>query len=161
MIPLGGDHLVDVEPIEVRGIPLPFYLFVGSSKPHKNRQLLEGLPTVDAGGQYSARELVWLYKHAQALIVPSFYEGFGLPSLEAMSLSCPVLASNRASLPEVCADAALYFDPTNRESLDSVIGQLPSHRDEMIERGRKRCSAMSWELCAQRHAYLFAKGSIE
>ena len=56
-------------------------------------------------------ELNVLYRHAQWFIFPSLYEGFGLPPLEAMANGCPVLAADAASIPEVCGDAALYFDP--------------------------------------------------
>ena len=56
-------------------------------------------------------DLPLIYKHAEFLVFPSYYEGFGLPPLEAMINYCPVVASNAASIPEVCGNAALYFDP--------------------------------------------------
>ena len=155
VIPLGGDHLLGIEPVEVLGISSPFYLFVGSLKPHKNRRLLDGLPLIEALGQYSDGELVWLYKNAEALIFPSFYEGFGLPPLEAMSLGCPVLASHSASIPEVCGEAAIYFDPKIRESLDRALQELPSVRDQLIEKGIQRSSERTWDLCAKRHDRIF------
>jgi hypothetical protein len=62
-------------------------------------------------GEIDDATLQSLYAGAAALVLPSLYEGFGLPLLEAMQLGCPVLASSAASLPEVGGDAALYFDP--------------------------------------------------
>jgi glycosyltransferase involved in cell wall biosynthesis len=56
-------------------------------------------------------DLPLIYNNAECLIFPSIYEGFGLPPLEAMIYGCPVIASNSASIPEVCGDAALYFEP--------------------------------------------------
>jgi glycosyltransferase involved in cell wall biosynthesis len=68
-----------------------------------------------------------------ALIYPSRYEGFGLPVLEAMSEGCPVVCSEAASLPEVGGDAAVYFDPTSVESLESALTRLVSDaRDEIV-----------------------------
>jgi len=155
VIPLGGDHLVEVPPLEVLGIQKSYYLFVGSHKAHKNRSFLKGIPIVEALGQYSEGELVWLYKNAQALIFPSLYEGFGLPPLEAMSLGCPVLASNSASIPEVCGEAAIYFDPQDRKSLDQAIEELPSQRKQLIEKGYQQVSEKTWDLCAKRHHHAF------
>jgi glycosyltransferase involved in cell wall biosynthesis len=68
-------------------------------------------------GYISDDELFWLYKNASFFIFPSIYEGFGLPALEAMSYGCPVVASNAASIPEVCGEAALYFDPYCSEDM--------------------------------------------
>ena len=62
-------------------------------------------------GRVSDEELVWLYNAAQMLVLPSFYEGFGLPPLEAMACGAPVIVSNVSSLPEVVGDAALLSDP--------------------------------------------------
>ncbi|MEO0855017.1 MAG: glycosyltransferase family 1 protein, partial [Cyanobacteria bacterium J06648_11] len=62
-------------------------------------------------GYVSDAQLRALYENARGFIYPSFYEGFGLPPLEAMSCGCPVIVSQAASLPEVCGDAALYCDP--------------------------------------------------
>lgn len=156
VIPLGGDHLLDVAPLPVAGVPSHFYLFVGSTKPHKNRSLLDGLPIVDVMGNYSEGELVWLYKQADALIFPSLYEGFGFPPLEAFSLGCPVVASFSASIPEVCKDAALYFDPTSRKSLEKALSHLPKERDSLILKGKKRVSELTWGRCAKRYFDLFS-----
>lgn len=65
--------------------------------------------------------LAMLYESAAALVYPSLYEGFGIPPLEAMRCNCPVIASNRASLPEVCGKEVLYIDPTSEKSLQNAL----------------------------------------
>ena len=85
---------------------------------------------------------------ADALVMPSLYEGFGLPPLEAMAAGCPVSVSRAASLPEVCGDAALYFDPTDHGDLASCLKRLAndeSLRDSLRERGYQRVRQFQWE----------------
>jgi glycosyltransferase involved in cell wall biosynthesis len=92
------------------------------------------------------------YAHASLFVCPSFYEGFGIPVLEAMSLDCPVACSNSSSLPEVVGDAARVFDPADRDSirsaLESVLGS-PSAATALKERGRIRKQLFSWRSCAE------------
>lgn len=98
------------------------------------------------------RELSLFYKNALFYIFPSLYEGFGLPPLEAMSFSCPVLSSNQASLPEIISNAALYFDPYNQEDMLNKIKRLISDealRLELISLGHERIKIFSWQDCAQ------------
>ena len=93
-----------------------------------------------------------LYAHAQALIFPSWYEGFGLPVLEAMSQGAPVICSNRASLPEVGGDAVVYIDPANAESICGAMLALeadPAWRIRLIEAGRRQASSFSWAKTAR------------
>src|SRR5690606_31065091 len=68
-------------------------------------------PRVRFAGSVDRDTLRAFYAHAAALVVPSLYEGFGLPPLEAMATGIPVLVARAASLPEICGDAALYCDP--------------------------------------------------
>ena len=103
-------------------------------------------------GYVSDGELKSLYEHASCFIYPSLYEGFGLPPLEAMTCGCPVISSERASLPEVCGDAALYCDPTDPKSLATQIAKImaqPALRNELSRRGRERAQMFSWKQCAQ------------
>ena len=72
-------------------------------------------------GYVSDGDLAALYRQATAFVFPSLYEGFGIPPLEAMACGCPVIASQVASLPEVCGDAACYIDPTDIESIAGGI----------------------------------------
>ena len=84
-----------------------------------------GLPDgVTSLGRVSDERLVELYRSAAALVFPSLYEGFGLPPLEAMACGCPVAVSRVAALPEVCGDAAVYFDPTSVETIAQGIVEV-------------------------------------
>lgn len=92
------------------------------------------------------------YVHADALVFPSFYEGFGLPPLEAMAVGCPVIVSNAASLPEVCGDAALYCDPYSPKDIADKIKLLianPSLQEELRQKGLERAKLFTWEKCAK------------
>jgi glycosyltransferase involved in cell wall biosynthesis len=92
-----------------------------------------------------------LYVTAQSLIHPSLYEGFGLPPLEAMACGTPVIASNRASVPEVVGDAALPIDPGSPESLAQALQIVTDDaiRKQLIERGFKRAAAYTWQRTAE------------
>jgi glycosyltransferase involved in cell wall biosynthesis len=92
-----------------------------------------------------------LYNHAELLVYPSLYEGFGLPPLEAMSAGCPVAVSKTSSLPEVVGDAGVYFDPLEVEEMAHAIFRiLDSHefRKELIELGTARSLQFSWSKTA-------------
>jgi glycosyltransferase involved in cell wall biosynthesis len=96
-------------------------------------------------------DLPLFYKHALFFILPSLYEGFGLPILEAMQYGCPVITSNVSSLPEAGGDAALYVDPENVDDISSKIQLLIKDqklRQEMIEKGYKQIKKFSWEKTA-------------
>ena len=82
-------------------------------------------------GYLSDEELEKKYHDALLFVYPSLYEGFGLPPLEAMQYGCPVLASNRASIPEVCGDAAYYFDPENASEFSEKLCELIEHYEEL------------------------------
>jgi glycosyltransferase involved in cell wall biosynthesis len=92
-----------------------------------------------------------LFAHARAFVFPSLYEGFGLPVLEAFSCGCPVMLCNTSSLPEVGGDAALYFDPLDRDSFTSTLERLLNDnplRMLLITRGYERLQQFSWEKTA-------------
>lgn len=93
-----------------------------------------------------------IYRKADMFVHPSFYEGFGMWILEAFECDVPVAVSNNSSLPEVGGEAALYFDPTNKQELKDVIKRVLSDenlRKEMITKGKVRLANFSWEKCAQ------------
>lgn len=97
-------------------------------------------------------ELSTLYQGASAYIFPSFYEGFGLPPLEAMAQGVPVIASKTSCLPEILGKAALYFDPTNPEDMAESINRIlndDSLRQELKKRGFEQIKRFSWAKCAQ------------
>lgn len=91
-----------------------------------------------------------VFKEAKAFIFPSKMEGFGLPGLEAMLCDCPVISSSASCLPEVYANAALYFDPDDHKSLVRKIIYLdnPSARKNLIRKGKQRVKRFSWEKMA-------------
>ncbi|KKP85742.1 MAG: Glycosyl transferase group 1 [Candidatus Roizmanbacteria bacterium GW2011_GWA2_35_8] len=97
-------------------------------------------------------QLVFLYKNAFCFVIPSLYEGFGIPTLEAMSFSCPVISSFSSSLPEIAGNAALYFDPNNHYDLVEKIKTLkenPILREKLIKNGKERIKKFSWDTCAK------------
>jgi glycosyltransferase involved in cell wall biosynthesis len=103
-------------------------------------------------GYVSQQDLATLYANATAFIYPSIYEGFGLPPLEAMACKTPVIVSNVASLPEVCGDAALYFDPFDVESIATKIIELlkdSSLQEELKRKGGERVKEFTWEKAAK------------
>lgn len=91
---------------------------------------------------------------ARAVVVPSICEGFGLPALEAMAARVPVVAANRSSLPEVCADVGILVEPDGASIAEGLIHALDGGGDvaEGVERGRARASAFTWEASAAGHA---------
>jgi glycosyltransferase involved in cell wall biosynthesis len=96
---------------------------------------------------------------AQALILPSVYEGFGLPVLEAMACGTPAVASNASSMPEIGGDAALYFDPLDAEGMADAIRRLlrdTDLRDEMRARGLTQAARFSWERAATETQAVYA-----
>ncbi len=92
-----------------------------------------------------------LYTHAIAFIYPSMYEGFGMPLLEAMAHGCPVLSSNASSMPEVAADAALYFDPLNTAEMSNLMEHIVEDkvlRSQLRKAGLERGDKFSWKKAA-------------
>jgi glycosyltransferase involved in cell wall biosynthesis len=103
-------------------------------------------------GRIDDDDLPLLYRRALCLAFPSIEEGFGLPPLEAMNCGCPVIASNRASLPEVCGDAALLCSPFDPDQWLAAIRRLAadsSLRASMIERGRAQAARYSFAVSAK------------
>jgi len=97
-------------------------------------------------------ELEGLYRAAAVVVVPSLYEGFGLPVLEAMARGVPVASSDRSSLPEVAGDAALLFDPEDPAAIARAVGRIvedPSVAEDLRERGRARAREFTWRRTAE------------
>ncbi len=93
-------------------------------------------------------ELFALYHFAQLFVFPSEYEGFGIPAIEAMSVGCPTLLSTGGSLPEIGAEAAMYFNPQDQEEMTHVISRVlhsESFREEMKQKGLNRAAEFSWD----------------
>ena len=119
----------------------------------KEAMLKKNITGVIFTGFVSDLELSCLYKEALALSFPSEYEGFGFPVLEAMAHGCPVICSDRASLPEIAGDAAIYLKTLEQKSVFDAIRTListPGLRDEMIQKGRQRAQGFTWEEVARK-----------
>lgn len=104
---------------------------------------------VESRGHVTMDELIDLYRTAACLVFPSLYEGFGLPPLEAMACGCPVAVSHATSLPEICGDAAEYFDPLSPEDMAAAI--LRALEARLVARGLARAAKFTWEATARAH----------
>ena len=105
------------------------------------------------------------YSGAECFVFPSFYEGFGLPLLEAMACGCPVVVSNRASLPEIAGGAAPAVDPSDAEGLAGAIREVltdQGYRRELIKKGLARAAEFSWRQTAEatRRVYQEVEGRL-
>lgn len=99
-------------------------------------------------GILSTSELAKLVCGALAYVFPSFYEGFGIPPIEAMQCGVPVACSNTSSLPEVCGDAVEYFDPYSKNAIVSALETVAFNGEKrkiLIERGFIQCEKFKWE----------------
>jgi len=96
-------------------------------------------------------QLEILYQEARAYVFPSLYEGFGLPPLEAMAKGCPVISSDRTSLPEVLGQAAIYFNPEDETEMLLKIREIledDGRRQELINYGQEQAKKYNWWECA-------------
>lgn len=122
----------------------------GSSRVFGSQDLRHS-PGVLFTGRLTDEEVTGLLRSATALLFPSRYEGFGIPSLEAMLQGCPVIASTAPGLMEVCGDAALHFDPDNAELLQDLMRRTLDNPDvaaAMRTRGLHRPDRYRWDATA-------------
>ncbi len=111
-------------------------------------------------GYVSDAQLEIFYQEARAYVFPSLYEGFGLPPLEAMARNCPVASSDRSSLPEILGDAAVYFNPEDRDDMADKIKRLlddEGFRESLIAAGLKQVKKYSWWECANKTLDVYKK----
>jgi len=154
------------------GLTRPYVLTVASRTARKNLAVLDlaarrlaehGIDLVAAGGdrpQFRPEEdrgalralghvpdehLPGLYAGAQAFVLPSLYEGFGLTCLEAMACGTPVVAADRAALPQTCGDAALLVDPTDPAAVADAVERAINDRDAMAAAGVAQAARFSWD----------------
>lgn len=105
-------------------------------------------------------ELSKLYRWATLFVYPSLYQGFGFPPLEAMSVGCPVLASNSSCLPEICGEGAFYFDPSDPGSLQRSLLELlssPTLLRSKITSGYNQVKQYSWSKTAEETYRIYSK----
>jgi glycosyltransferase involved in cell wall biosynthesis len=158
------------------GLERPYVLAVGTDSPRKNLVLLDRIaPTLAAAGlqvaiagserPYMPRsapggarrlgyvpdaDLPALYAGAAAFAMPSLYEGFGLPCVEAMAAGTPVVASDRAALPEACGGAALLADPDDPDGFAAAVVEAAGpERERLTQAGRARAASLGWDRTAE------------
>lgn len=101
-------------------------------------------------GFVEEQEVPVLMSMSKCFVMPSFYEGFGIPVLEAMACETPVVVSNVASLPEVAGEAGIYVDPLNIESIrQGIENAISQERGKFVKAGLKRVKLFSWDKTAQ------------
>ena len=164
----------------VDGLPKRYILFVSTIEPRKNLGvLLDAFERLDYDGSLvvvgkvgwksedivprlrrnrvvhldylDAERLATVYRDAEAFVLPSIYEGFGFPLLEAMAHGVPSIAADSSSLPEIGGDAALYFDPSDARELEQQLRRVLNDRElraSLAERGRARAASFSWQRAA-------------
>ncbi len=177
------DPIID-QRVERTGVRSPFVLAVGTVEPRKGLDTLakalavarQDVPDLSAAivgpqgwltvpgiegpgihrlGTVNERTLDALYRRALVCAVPSRYEGFGLPALEAMARGCPVAASNATSLPEVVGAAGLLVPVNSVDAWAAAFVELasdPEYRDDLARRGRERSAGFTWRGSAHAHA---------
>jgi glycosyltransferase involved in cell wall biosynthesis len=161
----------------------PFLIFIGSRQPYKNFnfvvQLVTELKEFDlyiVGKDFSPREMSLLkniegrfklftnigntqlnelYNSAFALLYPSFYEGFGLPILEAMKAGLPFIALNASSIPEVAGNAGELLEHIDIDAAKEALNRIENCRSHYITRGLKQSQKFSWEKCYQETLNLY------
>ena len=105
-------------------------------------------------------QMASLYRHALCFVYPSLYEGFGIPILEAFYNNCPICLSNASCFPEVAADAALYFNPNDADSMYSTLKEVVASqalRKELTTKGTMRGKEFSIEKMVEQTCNVYRK----
>ncbi|WP_448006665.1 glycosyltransferase [Agromyces bauzanensis] len=127
--------------------------------PHRRRdELFGGMPGVTLVGRLPDAIMPGLVAGASVVVVPSLYEGFGLPALEAMAANVPVVAAATSSLPEVVGDAGFLVEPTGQAIAEGLITATSGDIQvaSLVAAGRRRASDFTWDRCAEGHARVWS-----
>lgn len=127
-----------------------------TGSPGNRASLFEGLHRVHDLGILERQKQLGILARAAVVAIPSIYEGFGLPALEAMALGVPVVASDRSALPEVCGDCGILVEPTADGLAEGILRALYEPQQVLTARGRERAAMFTWGAAAQRYARIYS-----
>jgi glycosyltransferase involved in cell wall biosynthesis len=143
----------------------PSLHLVCASQKSFDRSELDLIRTLGLAGRCASlpvddEQLAFLYRKAALLAVPSLYEGFGLPVLEAFAAGCPVALSETSCFPEIAGDAAVYFDPSDVTAIERALERLLADsalRQKLMRRGQERLQSFSWATAAEQTVAVYRK----
>ena len=133
-----------------------FHLLIVGSNMWRNQTLSipKGIKNaVSFTGHVQVKTLTQLMSSAFSLVYPPYFEGFGIPLVEAMKTGIPIVSSNQTCLPEIAGDAALYFDPFNELDMAEKMEKISTEsslREELIEKGKIKGDSYSWDQAAKK-----------
>ncbi|WP_294886251.1 MULTISPECIES: glycosyltransferase family 1 protein [unclassified Sulfurimonas] len=143
-------------------IKAEYKLVLVGFKGWENREIMEivnnNKDNIHYLGFVSDEELAKVYNLASLFVFASFYEGFGLPPLEAMACGTPVVCSNLTSMPEICLDAAIYCDAYDADDISKkieIVLKDDTLKEELIKKGLKRAGEFTWKKSAEEHVKVF------
>ncbi|WP_353827031.1 glycosyltransferase family 4 protein [Agromyces sp. SYSU T0242] len=150
------EALAEAWPVVRRQRPGLELVLAGPTHPRRTA-LFEGMPGTRMVGRLPDEVMPGLVAGAELVVVPSLYEGFGLPALEAMAANVPVVAAATSSLPEVVGDAGILVEPTAAGIAAGILDATGSSRpDALVAAGRARAGEFTWARCAEAHARVWA-----
>jgi len=133
---------------------VPHKLIIAGTEGYGFKEIIKNVKNDDIifPGYVPEKEKMLLLEKAEMFVFPSFYEGFGIPILEAQAARCPVITSNISSMPEVAGDGAILIDPNNVEQITEAMYKIINDNDfrkRLIQEGYQNTKRFSWEKCAQ------------